>query len=49
MALAAARALCAHSELSAPEIVRRSLEIAGEICLYSNTVITVLELGSKGR
>jgi ATP-dependent HslUV protease subunit HslV len=47
MALAAARALCSSSELSAPEIVRRSLEIAGEICIYSNTHITVLELGSK--
>lgn len=47
MALAAARALRAHSELSATEIVRRSLEITGEICIYSNTTITVLELGSK--
>jgi ATP-dependent HslUV protease subunit HslV len=47
MALAAARALRAHSELSALEIVRRSLEIVGEICIYSNTAITVLELGSK--
>jgi len=44
MALAAARALCAHSDLSAGEIVRRSLEIAGEICIYTNTEITVLEL-----
>ncbi len=49
MALAAARALRAHSELSAAEIVRFSLEIAGEICLYSNTSINVLELGSKSR
>ncbi len=47
MALAAARALRAHSELSAQEIVRRSLEIAGEICIYSNTAITVLELGTN--
>ena len=47
MALAAARALRSYSELSAPEIVRRSLEIAGEICIYSNTQITVLELESK--
>lgn len=46
MALAAARALLSHSELPAPQIVRRSLEIAGEICIYSNTRITVLELGS---
>ncbi|HEX6940237.1 MAG TPA: ATP-dependent protease subunit HslV [Longimicrobiales bacterium] len=43
-ALAAARALKAHSDLSAVEIVRRSLEIAGEICIYTNGNITVLEL-----
>lgn len=44
MALAAARALCLHSEMSASEIVRHSLEIAGEICIYSNTEIVVLDL-----
>ncbi|HEY8483041.1 MAG TPA: ATP-dependent protease subunit HslV [Longimicrobiales bacterium] len=43
-ALAAARALKTHSNLSAPEIVRRSLEIASEICIYTNRNITVLEL-----
>jgi ATP-dependent HslUV protease, peptidase subunit HslV len=43
-ALAAARALKQHSDLPAPEIVRRALEIAGEICIYTNTNITVLEL-----
>ena len=43
-ALAAARALKAHSDLGAPEIVRRSLEIAADICIYSNQRITVLEL-----
>jgi ATP-dependent HslUV protease subunit HslV len=43
-ALAAARALLSHSELSAPEIARRALEIAGDICVYTNTNITVLEL-----
>lgn len=43
-ALAAARALKLHSELSAPEIVRQALEIAGDICIYSNRNITVLEL-----
>ena len=44
MALAAARALCLHSEMTASEIVRHSLEIAGEICIYSNTEIVVLDL-----
>src|SRR6188508_2953594 len=34
-ALAAARALVAHGSLSAAEIVRQSLEIAGDICVYS--------------
>jgi ATP-dependent HslUV protease, peptidase subunit HslV len=42
-ALAAARALVANTELSAAEIVRQSLTIAGEICVYTNTNITVLE------
>lgn len=44
-ALAAARALVAHSDLSAADVVRRGLEIAAEICVYSNDEITVLELG----
>jgi ATP-dependent HslUV protease subunit HslV len=43
-ALAAARALKAHSELSAREIVEKALGIAGEICIYTNQRITVLEL-----
>jgi ATP-dependent HslUV protease subunit HslV len=45
-ALAAARALKHHSDLDAQAIVRRSLEIAGEICIYSNQDIVVLELGA---
>jgi ATP-dependent HslUV protease subunit HslV len=43
-AVAAARALIAHSELGAPAIVRRSLQIAGEIDVYTNTNIVVEEL-----
>src|SRR5918995_2403001 len=35
-ALAAARALVTHSDLSATDIVRTSLEIAADICVYSN-------------
>jgi ATP-dependent HslUV protease subunit HslV len=42
-ALAAARALAANTELGPAEIVRQSLTIAGEICVYTNTNITVLE------
>lgn len=43
-AIAAARALKAYSDLPAADIVRRSLEIAADICIYTNTKITVLEL-----
>jgi ATP-dependent HslUV protease subunit HslV len=43
-ALAAARALREHSTLEAPDVVRKALEIAGEICIYTNSKITVLEL-----
>lgn len=42
-ALAAARALAGNTELDPAEIVRQSLTIAGEICVYTNTNITVLE------
>ena len=42
-ALAAARALAASTQLGAPDIVRQALTIAGEICVYTNTNITVLE------
>jgi len=42
-ALSAARALIRETKLTAPEIVRKSLEIAGEICIFTNTNITVIE------
>ena len=42
-AVAAARAMVAHSSLSAAEIVRQALEIAAGIDVYTNTNITVLE------
>ena len=44
-ALAAARALVRNSDLSAAEIARRSLEIAAEICVYTNAQIVVEEMG----
>ena len=44
-ALAAARALVVHSALPAADVVRKGLEIAGDICIYTNKNITVLELG----
>ncbi len=43
-ALSAARALVEHSPLAAPEVVRKSLEIAADICIYTNRNITVMEL-----
>jgi ATP-dependent HslUV protease subunit HslV len=43
-ALAAARALIAHSSLSAGEIVRESLRIAASIDIYTNESVTVEEL-----
>jgi ATP-dependent HslUV protease, peptidase subunit HslV len=43
-ALAAARALLVNTDLSPSQIVQRALEIAGDICVYTNKNITVLEL-----
>ncbi|MCL4225432.1 MAG: ATP-dependent protease subunit HslV [Myxococcales bacterium] len=43
-ALAAARALYAHTELGAVDIARAALEIAGDICIYTNRSITLEEL-----
>lgn len=43
-AVAAARALLQHSELSATDIVRKSLEIAADIDIYTNRNIVVEEL-----
>ena len=42
-ALAAARALVDNTQLEAADIVRQAMKIAGEICIYTNTNITVLE------
>lgn len=46
-AVAAARALAAHSDLEASRIVRIALEIAAGIDVYTNTSITVEELTCK--
>jgi ATP-dependent HslUV protease, peptidase subunit HslV len=45
-ALAAARALIAHTELGAVEIARESLRIAAQICVYTNESIIVEELSA---
>ncbi len=46
-AQAAARALLEHSPLSAPDIVKQALTIAGDLCIYTNQhhVIEVLAPG----
>ncbi|EPP1165403.1 ATP-dependent protease subunit HslV [Campylobacter jejuni] len=38
-ALSAARALAKHTDLDEEELVKSSLQIAGEICIYTNTNI----------
>ncbi len=43
-ALAAARALVAHSDLDAKAIVKKSIEIASSICVYTNDRIVIEEL-----
>lgn len=43
-ALAAARALIKHTDMSAPEIAREAMEIAASICIFTNSNISVEEL-----
>lgn len=44
-AQAAARALLEHTEMKPAEIVKKSLEIAGELCIYTNQHHTIETLG----
>lgn len=43
-ALAAARALSRHTELSARQIVEEAMKVASEICIYTNGDLTIEEL-----
>ncbi len=43
-AMAAARALMSHTELSAKEVAQEAMRIAGDICIYTNSDIIVEEL-----
>lgn len=43
-ALAAARALLTHTELQAEAVAKAALLTAGEICIYTNTAVTVLHI-----
>lgn len=46
-ALSAARALIRHTDLSAAEIVRESMDIAADLCIYTNKHITIEELDTE--
>lgn len=48
-AQAAARALMENTKLSAAEIVRKSLAIAGDICIYTNNHLTIEELNNDSK
>ena len=43
-AMAAATALLENTQLTAREVVERSMKIAGDICIYSNQSIVLEEL-----
>jgi len=45
-ALAAARALIRHTEMPARQIVETSMQLAAEICIYTNANLTIEELAS---
>jgi len=46
-ALAAARALLRRTDLPAEQICADAIEVAGDICVYTNTNVTVLALGGS--
>ena len=43
-ATAAGRALVRHTDLTPTEACQAAMEVAGELCIYSNTQLTVLSL-----
>jgi ATP-dependent HslUV protease subunit HslV len=45
-ALAAARALARHTDMSAEEIVTKAMDIAAELCVYTNNHI-IVEVANK--
>jgi ATP-dependent HslUV protease subunit HslV len=40
-ALSAARALLSHTEMAAPDICKHAMKIAADICVYTNTSVTL--------
>lgn len=47
-ALAAARALIDFPELDAMEIAKRSMDIAADSCIYTNSNFSALRIGESG-
>ncbi len=47
-AVAAARALVAHTDLSPREVVAEAMRITASICIYTNNNVTIEELGPDG-
>jgi ATP-dependent HslUV protease subunit HslV len=47
-ALAAARALLAHSDLDAPSVAMEAMKIAASICIYTNDYVVLHEIGNMG-
>ena len=43
-ALAAARALAKHTQMSAKEIVQEAMHLAGQICIFTNEEVVIEEL-----
>ncbi|MDR0462580.1 MAG: ATP-dependent protease subunit HslV [Christensenellaceae bacterium] len=43
-ALAAAKALSAHTKMTAKEIAKEAMKIAGEICIFTNNSLTIEEI-----
>ena len=43
-ALAAAKSLFAHTKMTAKEIAREAMKIAGEICIFTNGSLTIEEI-----
>ncbi|MCA9862128.1 MAG: hypothetical protein KC432_03880, partial [Thermomicrobiales bacterium] len=44
-ATAAAKALLAHTDLPAREIAERAMEIAADLCIFTNNRFTIEEVG----
>ncbi|MDP6101282.1 MAG: ATP-dependent protease subunit HslV [Dehalococcoidia bacterium] len=47
-AVSAARALLAHTSFSATEVARISMEIAADVCVYTNRYITIASINKGG-